>query len=746
MLLTTLCLIVASVPLFGGRLGALAGLRPRLPWLLFGALALQVAARTAPVPERAALAANLATYLLGGLYLLANIALPGLWLVLVGAGANTVAMAANGGVMPATPAALEAAGLADTVASAALARPNLAFLGDVFALPVPPPLGNVFSVGDVVILVGCFVTIHRTTGSRLLPEASGDGRGLVDNAQFRALWTAQAAGWLGAWTATVGAVAATDGSFSSVSALLATYVLTLTLTAVVAGPLVERAPRPSVLSAAAAARCIAVLVLLVGGSPGQPRLVLAALVAGLADAAARPALRALVPDVVPPARLLAANGVLLATFAILGGLAAGLASGAVRDVGPGSLLLLGLAASIGSAALFSVMATPRRPSAPGASTLWEDLTSATTAVVESTALSATLLIVGLIALVVGIAGPEPFALLGIVHRRVFALPVSAGMLVAGASLGGLGTMALGSWPRRRIVWRALAISGTASLFAGAGWPLLPFWLVAGMGLGLAVASIETLLQQLAPPSLRGRVVSFAVAVSGVSFVAGHTVGRWLGDDPTAMRWLRAGALVTVGAVARVTLRAPSVPEMRVDETDQGLPVAESPDVVLDAPAEGSDRHLGSVAGVGRDDAVPESPERVVVGKRLGVGDVEPGTADDTVAQGADEVVGDDVGATGDVDEPRVVLHGLELAEADDAGGLGSEGERQHDEVRATQGVVQSVGTDGACRTCQWLGIAADDCCLHTERRDQLQQGLTDPAATQHGEATVIEAPAGRGAP
>ena len=59
----------------------------------------------------------------------------------------------------------------------------------------------------------------------------------------------------------------------------------------------------------------------------------------------------------------------------------------------------------------------------------------------------------------------------------------------------------------------------------------------------------------------------------------------------------------------------------------------------------------------------------------------------------DEVVGDDVAAAGHVDEPGVVLHQRQLVGGDDALGLGREGEREHDEVGAGQGIGVAVGLE-----------------------------------------------------
>jgi len=44
------------------------------------------------------------------------------------------------------------------------ASPHLAFLGDVFAIPAPFPLADVFSVDDVLVLIGGDVTVRVSTG------------------------------------------------------------------------------------------------------------------------------------------------------------------------------------------------------------------------------------------------------------------------------------------------------------------------------------------------------------------------------------------------------------------------------------------------------------------------------------------------------------------------------------------------------------------------------------------------------
>ncbi len=87
----------------------------------------------------------------------------------LGGGLNFAAIAANDGVMPASPEAVEAAGLdlGDAFEnSLPVTDPNLLFLGDVFATPGFLPVDNVYAVGDVLIALGALVCLHHACASR----------------------------------------------------------------------------------------------------------------------------------------------------------------------------------------------------------------------------------------------------------------------------------------------------------------------------------------------------------------------------------------------------------------------------------------------------------------------------------------------------------------------------------------------------------------------------------------------------
>lgn len=134
------------------------------PLIAFGML-IQVALFSSPLGNALGEAAapvyvvsNLAVLLAVG----ANLALPGLWLVLAGGASNLLAIVGNSGYMPVSPEAMAAMGGApkegysNSVASDAV---NMAPLTDIFTMPAWVPMANVFSVGDMLIGVGAAIAV-----------------------------------------------------------------------------------------------------------------------------------------------------------------------------------------------------------------------------------------------------------------------------------------------------------------------------------------------------------------------------------------------------------------------------------------------------------------------------------------------------------------------------------------------------------------------------------------------------------
>lgn len=174
---------LASVPLTGGSYERLAALRLAAIPAICGAVAIQVVVISILPHGAPALHAvlHLLSYALAGWFVVANRRLPGLPLLALGGTLNLVAIAANGGVMPASRSALRAAGLSPDAGaftnSAAVAHPRVAWLGDVFATPAHLFFSNVFSVGDVVLALGALVLLHNAARGQGADPPGGIGRG-----------------------------------------------------------------------------------------------------------------------------------------------------------------------------------------------------------------------------------------------------------------------------------------------------------------------------------------------------------------------------------------------------------------------------------------------------------------------------------------------------------------------------------------------------------------------------------------
>jgi uncharacterized protein DUF5317 len=184
MLITALVVLaVLTVPLTGGRWANLLAFRPRASWLLWVALAVQVLQFQFVDLGSASEVVHVGTYVLAAAFLVANRDVGrGVWLVALGGLSNGLCITLNGGTLPARAAALRTAGLRvdrdQFVNSGVMAHAKLPWLGDVFAVPSGVPLANVFSVGDVLLVVGAFVVVHSL--GRRTPAAADRAGGAAD--------------------------------------------------------------------------------------------------------------------------------------------------------------------------------------------------------------------------------------------------------------------------------------------------------------------------------------------------------------------------------------------------------------------------------------------------------------------------------------------------------------------------------------------------------------------------------------
>ena len=150
----------------GGRFSGLATLKMRRTSLVYAALGLQVAAFPSgrlpwSTPDSAARILWLCSYGLLLTFVVTNRSLRGIPVIAAGMACNLIAVLANGGLMPARPAAVRAAGLAYKLQnnSVTTGHARLGWLIDRWAAPHWLPLANVYSVGDILIAAGTVAAV-----------------------------------------------------------------------------------------------------------------------------------------------------------------------------------------------------------------------------------------------------------------------------------------------------------------------------------------------------------------------------------------------------------------------------------------------------------------------------------------------------------------------------------------------------------------------------------------------------------
>ena len=151
------------------RIRRLAQLRVHhleLVWIALGIQLLLFEWLAHHIPMWTSNAIHFVTYGLTVWFIALNRHVPGAALIATGTGMNLLAISANGGTMPANMTAWQRAGLREIPPdvfenSSALSHPRLGFLGDIFYVPDGWPLANVFSIGDVLIVVGGTYLAHR---------------------------------------------------------------------------------------------------------------------------------------------------------------------------------------------------------------------------------------------------------------------------------------------------------------------------------------------------------------------------------------------------------------------------------------------------------------------------------------------------------------------------------------------------------------------------------------------------------
>jgi MFS family permease len=574
LLLAFLGVAVLAAPLAGGKLTRLATLRLRHAWLIALALGVQLVAFFG-LPGGAEVShamVHVASYATALAFLVLNRSVPGMWLTAAGAAMNVAAIVANGGVMPAAPSALAKAGLpivSETFRNTtALPAPRLAFLGDIFAVPASWPLHNVFSPGDVVLVLGVAVTIHRVAGSRLVPSGAGQFAPLLHRPTFMRLWSSQAISNLGDWTyslAVAAILAERTHDPRQLALLLIVQMGPAAVTGFFLGPLADRHSRVGLMVGTDLVRAAAVASLLFVGDPSVLHIYAVAMCLGVFGAIFQPSLQASIPNVVDDAHLVAANSMVSATYYVAVMTGPALGGFLVGELGAEPVFALNALSFLASAALIAGirLPSPRAHAELESSSAHRDLAEGARYALTVPIVRALLVVMAIV--IVGAATKAPLEslfVLGTLELGPKALGLIAGSWGLGMVLGSFAAPALARRvSRERLFTISIGVVGVcivAASRAGRLQPVLLAWLLAGAVNAVGDVAYDTLLQERTPDRIRGRVFAFAEAILSGGFLLGAFLAGWLGEAlGIRTTYALSGALLLLaGFVGWAMIRSP----------------------------------------------------------------------------------------------------------------------------------------------------------------------------------------------
>ncbi|MGH8980211.1 MAG: DUF5317 domain-containing protein [Acidimicrobiales bacterium] len=195
MIIAEVCIVVIAIEalILRKRLVQLTKLRIRRLWLVWLALLDQIVVISVlpDHPHFLLSIANFGSYLAAGVFVWSNRRIPGALVIGLGGACNVTAIALNGGKMPASKTALEASGWKPLpghfVNSGVVSHPKLAFLGDIFNTPRWLPGHTVFSIGDVIAVVGIALLVYLTCAKAPRTPATAPTAADVEQAESPAV-------------------------------------------------------------------------------------------------------------------------------------------------------------------------------------------------------------------------------------------------------------------------------------------------------------------------------------------------------------------------------------------------------------------------------------------------------------------------------------------------------------------------------------------------------------------------------
>ncbi len=558
----------------GADLAQASSVRLRATPLVFLALAVQLVIFTRLgqlVPARGHVPLHIASYGMLVVFLLMNGRNVGLALAATGLFSNLVVILANGGRMPVSAADWKGSGRGlDSIASSGVyhnntlagGHPRLAWLGDVFPLPLGRTLGNVVSLGDLLVVFGLAIFVYHAGTSRVR-TAGGNLLAPLRCADFTRLLAGRSASRLGDWltmTAVVTWVYAETHRATIVAFSLALRMLAVVLGGIAAAPRLDLLPRSRILAAVEVSRGAVTLAMVpLAWHHDFLPVVLLACMSSLLGAATNPSASSLVADLLPRDLFNAGNA--LNGFTRSGVMVAGALIGAfvVNTAGIGGALLLDVATFAASSLLYLkivLRAAPRREErtkSQGPSRLYLVRVILADPIVLGLTVSFTVVTVAMGLLNAALPVFLRFEL-GAPKAYGYALGAIGAGLMCGELMTGLVTRE--SVARRSVGLAFASMAGCLLVAAATGSTATAYLMLFLIGAsdGTTETIYDTLFQRQLPTDVRAGVFALAGSVQTTGMIVGLSLAPLLASNGGASA-LRLSAL---GCIAGAAIAAVSV--------------------------------------------------------------------------------------------------------------------------------------------------------------------------------------------
>lgn len=429
-------------------------------------------------------------------------------------------------------------------------------------------------------------------------------RGLLRNRRFVRLWTAQIISNLGDWAYLIAVeigFAATLNSHQLVRAMalflgvegLTSAVVGLTL----AGPIVDRYPRRTVMIVADLVRCLAVATLVLTPHPTWIHVVAVAATLGAFRSMFHPAMMATVPDIVDGDSIVVANGFLTSTFHLAIMIGPALGAGLVALVGTSGAFALNAASFAISALLLLGLRLPTRARDPDDRfTLLADLREGAAYLIHSKLARGIAIVMASVLMLLAGQGAFQIVLVKEVlapHGDASEWAAILGGMTAAFGVGMVAGSVLAPWLSGRIRGWTLLVGSllvvTAAFVVVSRTRLIPVaviaWACNGLAGGCVNVTYETMLQVGTPERFRGRVFATVESGSDGAYVVGAAIVAAVGasvSPSNALLVIGACFLVVAGLAAFVIPR--NAPMALRDKAPEPASAIEPQPVAPAAPA------------------------------------------------------------------------------------------------------------------------------------------------------------------